>query len=79
MVPPLTPVHPAGNPAAVHQPDTVSQANTSPRTERKNVKVKTSLSLQIGDIEVVQIPTGLTKQTRTQDEDMTDHVKAGTT
>lgn len=78
----------SANPA-VHQPDVVSQTNTGPSTERKNVKVKNYLNQQIGDIELVQIPTktvmplrktGLTKQTKTQLEDMTlGHVKAGTT
>lgn len=70
----------SANPAAVHQADIESQTNTSPSTEWKNVK--NDLNQQIGDIEVVQIPrkTGLTKQTKTQDEDMTPgHVKAGTT
>lgn len=89
VVPPISLADPTGNPAEVYQPDIVSPTNTSPSTERKNVKVKNYLNQQIGDIEVVQTPagtvtplrgTGLTKQTKRQDGDMTpDHVKAGTT
>lgn len=70
----------SANPAAVHQHDTVSQTNTSPSTERKNVRKY--LNQQIGDIELVQIlrKAGCTKQTETWGGDMTpSHVRAGAT